>query len=137
MRNKVIIGVLCAVGAAIWARSSSGQVQAVPGPGTGIVIVKGTVDVGNVPIVEAVQRGEWRVSLPGPADVRVTNAPPAALASHVFLRVGGRYDVTWPVGEKETVAVAQLGAGGWVRVDGPGRRRWLNLDLAKYIDEIP
>ena len=47
--------------------------------------------------------------------------------------------VTWPVGEQETFEVAQLGGGAWVRaadVDQRGRFRWLNLTVAKSIDEV-
>jgi hypothetical protein len=128
MRTQAAIVVVIVAAASVWARSSSGQVQAVPGPGTGVVNVRGAVDIANVPVVEAVQRGEWRVA--------VTN-PSVVLAPHPFLRLGGRYDVTWPVGEKETIVVGQTGPGGWVRVDTPGKHRWINLDLTKSIEELP
>ena len=41
MRTKIITGVVAVVAALYWARSIQGQVQAVPGPGSGVVIVQG------------------------------------------------------------------------------------------------
>ena len=130
MRTKIIAGVVAVVAALYWARSIEGQVQSVPGPGSGVVIVQGEVDG---------QQGDWKVSLANVADVRVANTPAVAAAPLPFLRVGGRYMVTWPVGETETFEVAQLGGGAWVRAavdDQRGRLRWLNLTVAKSIDEV-
>ena len=137
MRTKVLTGALIVVAALYWARSTDGQVQPVPGPGTGVVTVQGEVDIRWLPPIEASQRGDWKVSLATVADVRVVNAPTVAIAPLAFLRVGGRYDVTWPAGDRETVGIAQLGSGGWVRATGEGRQRWLNLAAAKTIEEIP
>ena len=139
MRTKIITGVVAVVAALYWARSIQGQVQAVPGPGSGVVIVQGEVDVRRLPPIAVGQQGDWKVSLANVADVRVANTPVVAAAPLPFLRVGGRYMVTWPVGETETFEVAQLGGGTWVRAavdDQRGRLRWLNLTVAKSIDEV-
>ena len=86
--------------------STAGQVQPVPGPGTGIVTVQGEVDVRRLPPIEVGQRGDWRVSLANAADVRVVNTPAVAIAPPTFLRARGRYEVTWPGGERETFTLA-------------------------------
>jgi hypothetical protein len=56
-----------------------------------------------------------------------------AIALPPFVRAGGRYEVTWPAGDRETVAVAQVGVSTWVRVSGDGSERWLNLAAARSI----
>ena len=137
MRTKVVTVVLVAVAGLHFAKSTAGQVQPVPGPGTGIVTVQGEVDVRRLPEIEVGQRGDWRVSLANAADVRVVNTPAVAIAPPPFLRAGGRYEVTWPGGERESFSVAQPGTGGWVRAAGEGRQRWLNLATARTIDELP
>lgn len=126
-----------AVAALYWARSTDGQVQPVPGPGTGVVTVQGEVDIRRVGPIDVGQRGDWKVSLANIADVRVVNTPAVAIAPLPFLKVGGRYDVTWPAGDRETVGVAQLGSSGWVRAAANGRQRWVNMALAKTIEELP
>jgi hypothetical protein len=135
MRTKVVTGVLMAVGALFWARSTDGQVQSVPGPGSGIVTVQGDVGIRSLPPVEASQRGDWKVSLANVPDVRVVNTPSVTVAPLAFLKVGGRYVVTWPAGDRESVGIAEFGSGGWVRAAGEARRRWLNLATAKTIEE--
>ena len=120
-----------------WVRSSARQVQAVPGPGSGIITVNGTVDVANLPPLDVGQRGPWAVSIANAPDVRVTNTATVALAPASFLKIGGRYVVIWPVGETETIRVAQLGSGAWVNVEGGTRRRWVNLAVARAVEEIP
>ena len=99
MRTKIITGVVAVVAALYWARSIQGQVQAVPGPGSGVVIVQGEVDVRRFPPIAVGQQGDWKVSLANVADVRVANTPVVAAAPLPFIRVGGRYMVTWPVSE--------------------------------------
>ncbi len=103
MRTKVATIVLVAVAGLHYAQSTAGQVQSVPGPGTGIVTVQGEVDVRRLPPIEVGQRGDWRVSLANAADVRVVNTPAVAIAPPPFLRAGGRYEVSWPGGEREIV----------------------------------
>ena len=137
MRKNVGAGVLIAVAALYWARSTDGQVQSVPGPGSGVVTVQGEVDVRRVPPIDASQRGDWKVSLANVPDVRVVNTATVTVAPLAFLKVGGRYAVTWPAGDREMVGIAEFGNGGWLRAAGEGRRRWLNLATAKTIEEIP
>jgi hypothetical protein len=137
MRTKVGAGVLIGVAVLCWARSTDGQVQSVPGPGSGIVTVQGEVDIRRLPPIDASQRGDWKVSLANVPDVRVVNTPTVTVAPLAFLKVGGRYVVTWPAGDRETIGVAESGSGGWLRAAGEGRRRWLNLATAKTIEEIP
>jgi hypothetical protein len=137
MRRKIVTGVLIAVVALYWVRSTDGQVQSVPGPGSGIVTVQGEVDIRSLPVIDVGQRGDWKVSLANVADVRVVNTPTVAAAPLTFVKVGGRYEVTWPGGDRETVGVAQIGSGGWVRAAVNGRQRWLNLSVAKAIEETP
>ena len=129
MRTKVVTGVLLAFAALFWARSTDGQVQSVPGPGSGIVTVQGEVDIRRLPPIDVSQRGDWKVSLANVPDVRVVNTPLA------FLKVGGLYVVTWPAGDRETVKIAEFGSGGWIRA--ASGRRWLNLTTAKTIEEAP
>jgi hypothetical protein len=137
MRTKIVTGMLIGVAALYWVQSTAGQVQPVPGFGTGTVTVNGEIDVRKLPPMDVGQRGEWRVSLANVADVRVVNTPTVAIALPPFLRVAGRYEVTWPAGDRETFAIAQLGVGTWVRASGEGRDRWLNLAAARAIQEIP
>ena len=137
MRTKVVTGVLVGVALLYWARSTVGQPQSVPGPGSGIVTVQGEVDIRKLPPIDVSQRGDWKVSLANVGEVRVVNTPTVAVAPLAFLKVGGRYDVLWPAGDRETVEIAELGSGGWVRAAGEGRRRWVNLAGAKTIAEAP
>jgi hypothetical protein len=137
MRTKIITGVAVVLVALYCVRSTDGQVQSVPGPGSGIVIVQGEVDIRRLPSIDVGQRGDWKVSLANVPDVRVVNTPTVAAAPLAFLKVGGRYDISWPAGERETIGVAQLGSGGWVRAAVSGRQRWLNLSVAKAIEEAP
>ena len=137
MRTRIVTVMLIAVAALYWVQSTAGQVQPVPGFGSGTVTVNGEVDVRRLPLLDVGQRGDWRVSLANVADVRVVNTPTVAIALPPFLKAGGRYEVTWPAGDRETLAVAQLGVGTWVRAAGEGRERWLNLAAARTIQELP
>ena len=123
MRNVVVLGSL-AFAAAVWSGVSAQQeMQARPGPGSGITRVAGSVTIDEMPDVSAKQRGEWRVGITGVPDVRI--------AGPTFIRQGGRYEVTWPNGEKESVLVAEAGANGWIRVE---RNRWVNLEHARAVE---
>jgi hypothetical protein len=116
----------------LWGVHSSGQgVKPVPGPGTGIVTVEGTVNVANTPTVlvantptvNAVQNGDWRV--------RVVNTGPE------FLQVNRSYTVTWPDRGTETIVIAEMAPNGWVRVQSQQRRRWVNIGSLLAIEEAP
>ena len=137
MRTRVLTGALIAVAALYWVQSTAGQVQPVPGFGSGTVTVQGEVDVRRLPVIDVGQRGDWRVLVTNTPEVRVVNMPAAAVAPLPFLKVGARYEVTWPVGEQETIAVTQLGGGGWIRSTVNGRQRWVNLSLARVVGEVP
>jgi hypothetical protein len=91
--------------------------------------VRGTVDVGNVIDVAAAQRGEWRVA--------VASAPPVVVAGLDFVKKGGRYSITWSGdGPQEAVTIAGMGQGGWVQVESSsGRQRWVNLAVARAVEE--
>lgn len=107
--------------------------QPVPGPGSGVVTVVGNVSVANTPSVNAAQAGDWRVTL--------ANTPAVLLTPPQFLRPRGHYDVVWSSGQRETIAVLQIGNGGWggwVRVETTdGRTRWINVAAAASVEERP
>jgi hypothetical protein len=114
----------------VWGVKSSGQgVKTVPGPGTGIVTVEGTVNVANTPTVlvantptvNAVQNGDWRVT--------VANTSPD------FLQANRSYTLTWPDRVTETVVIAEIAANGWVRVQSEQRRRWVNVGALLAVEE--
>ncbi|HEY7499229.1 MAG TPA: hypothetical protein VH740_11980 [Vicinamibacterales bacterium] len=122
-----------AVAALVSMNASNAQVQPTPGPGSGVVNVVGKVEIANIPDVAAIQRGEWKVAVANTPDVRVTALPPLS-----FVRTGGRYEVTWPGGEKDTVRVVHAGSGGWVGVESAAtsRTRWVNLGNARAVEEL-
>src|SRR4051812_17801876 len=72
--------------------------QAIPGVGSGVTTVVGTVNVGNTPAVTianapavtASQAGEWRVA--------VANTPSVIVALPAFVRAGAQYECVWPSG---------------------------------------
>jgi hypothetical protein len=131
MRMRIAVIALLAAGGLWWAQSASGQAQPVPGFGSGIVTVQGTVGIGKLPDklpdIDVGQRGEWRVAVSNTPTV--TPALPPVLAS-----AGVRVLVTWPSGESERIVVAQM-AGAWARVDGPEGQRWLNLATARAVEQ--
>jgi uncharacterized protein (DUF58 family) len=130
--SALVVGVAAVVCVLVMKPSNAAQVnvQPVPGPGSGVVTVTGKVEISNVPDVGASQRGDWK------ADVRVTNTPTVALESLPFLKPGSRYEVTWANGDKETVRVVQAAPGGWARVESSARTRWVNLTVARSVDEM-
>lgn len=98
-----------------------------PGPGSGITRVEGTVNIGggsvqiaNVPTVRASQEGDWRL----------------AVAPLPFLKVNTRYLITWPDGGSERLSVADVGPGGWIMVVDTTPRRWVNLSVARAVEEL-
>lgn len=133
MRKQLGGATIAAAAFLLWSAVSPGQdVRPTPGPGTGIVTVKGTVDIGVMPDVRALQEGEWKVALVNTPNVRVVATAPLD-----FVKQGRRYRVTWLAGESEDIVVAQLGSGGWTRVESSTRRsRWINLDEARGVEEL-
>jgi hypothetical protein len=137
MRIPVILG--AAAAAVFMAGVSAQDVRSTPGFGTGIVNVRGTVEVANTVETRASQAGPWRVAVDNVADVRVTSTPIIDFAGTGFVARGKRYDVTWTAGEREIVTIEEVGQSGWVRVTGggrEGRRRWINLTNARSVDEL-
>lgn len=128
MRTFVVVA-LAAVGL-VWAGASAQQeTRPAPGFGSGEMTVRGTVDVANVPDVNAAQRGEWHVE--------IGNTPTVVVAPPDFATKGSRYAITWPDGQQETVTIADSGRGEWVQVQGSGGggRRWVNLAAARAVEE--
>jgi hypothetical protein len=113
------------------------ETQQLPGFGTGIVKVAGTVDIGNTPLVIAHQAGEWKMVVTNPVDVRVANTPTVSVASPDFVRKGSRYEITWSTGDRQQISVVELGPGAWMKVDAGAKQRWVNLSSARAIDEVP
>jgi hypothetical protein len=133
MRRR-LAGVAVAVGIAIsvGALALAQQGQRVPGPGSGVVTVKGAVDVGNSPSVR--QEGDWKTAITNTPSVNVTNTPAVNVAPPAFVKVGLRYQIVWSAGETEQVTAAVVGPGGWVRVTGP--ERGINLDQARSVTTL-
>jgi hypothetical protein len=131
---KHLVGAAIGAAAMFSVAASSGQdVRPVPGPGTGVVTVRGTIDVGSItsmPDVRALQAGEWKVALANTPNVRV------AATTHLdFVRQGQRYRIIWAPDRTEEVVVVQLGSWGWFRVESKDRRRWINLNEAQSVEE--
>jgi hypothetical protein len=123
--------VLFTVTAALAAFGAGQQTKERPGFGSGVVLVEGSVDVTAVKGAVNVQ-GTVNASQLGTWTVAVSNTPTVAVAGPAFLRAGGRYSVIWSTGESETMSIASLGGGGWVRVAGTGER-WINLTTARSV----
>lgn len=130
MRRAALVIALAAAGLAWTGAGAQQEVRSTPGPGSGTMTVRGTVDVGNMADMSVAQRGAWRVG--------VTDMPPVAVSGPPFVRKGGRYTITWTAAERETVTVLDPGQGGWVRVESTGARaRWINLAVARETQEAP
>jgi hypothetical protein len=119
------------------------ETQKVPGFGSGIMKIQGTVDIANTPIVLSHQSGDWKMivaSMPdvrvaSMPDVRVASMPNVSMAAPEFVTKGGRYQITWSTGERQVIRVAHVASGGWIRVDSAGEReRWVNLATARSVD---
>ena len=128
----IVITTVVTLSMTAWVMNSAGQgVRPVPGAGTGIIQVEGTVNVGNTPTVQvsnmppvtAIQSGEWRVS--------VTGTPTVTVPSPDFLQFRRAYTITWPNNATERIVVDQIGANGWVR----SGRRWFNLAQALSVED--
>ena len=134
---KLKLTVLTLLAAAFgWTAIPVGQeVRPVPGAGTGIVTVTGSVDIGNMPPVR--QGSDWQVRFATPPDVRVASLPEVRVASPGFLKPRGRYEIAWAAGQSEDVVVVEVAAGAWARVESKsGRRRWVNVGQAQAVEEI-
>jgi hypothetical protein len=122
-----VMSVVIATAALVWnAAAAQQEMRSTPGPGSGIMNVAGTVNVGNVPDVYASQRGAWKVD--------VSSTPAVTAASLPFVAVGSRYLVIWQDGGSQTVTIAASGPGGWVRVNSDGQPRWVNLAVARAVE---
>ncbi|MEO8076685.1 MAG: hypothetical protein ABI818_10175 [Acidobacteriota bacterium] len=131
MQLRLIIGAAVAGAVALIAGVSAQDVRSAPGFGTGIVNVRGTVEVANALDVRASQVGPWQVAIANIPEVR----PVVEFAGTGFVTRGKRYDVTWTGGERESVTIEDVGQNGWVRVTG-ARRRWVNLTNARSVEEM-
>ena len=123
--------VVFALIAAVAAFAAGQQTQDRPGFGSGVLKVEGSVDVAAVKTPVAVT-GTVNANQAGTWNVAVSNTPTVAVAAPAFLRTGGRYSVVWSTGESETITIAGLGSGGWVRLTGSGER-WVNLTTARSV----
>jgi hypothetical protein len=131
---RITVGILvllsvCAVGLRVMAQQ---EMRPTPGPGSGRM----TVDVATIPIVQVAPAGEWRTTVANVPDVRVVNTPSVVSAAPDFVRSGGRYEITWSGGDRETVTVSEAMRGGWIRVEEGNRRRWLNVGAARSLEEL-
>jgi hypothetical protein len=134
MRARIAVGALLLVAVLSLVGLSARQDQRVPGPGSGVATVTGTVNIGQIPPVT--QAGTWKVAVDNSPEVRVSNRPTVSVASPEFLKQGSRYAITWTDGARENVTISGLAAGGWVRADSGGRGRWLNLAAARSVEEM-
>lgn len=130
MKN-VLVGIACGLALGLWSVAAAPQqeVRPTPGPGSGTMAVRGTVDIGRMPELAVSQRGLWQVA--------VTGAPPVTVSGPAFVNKGGRYTISWPSGEPETVTVLDPAQGGWLQVEfaANGGRRWVNAASARAIQE--
>src|SRR5512145_1299475 len=93
MRRRVAIGA-AALAIGVGALAFAQDTQPIPGFGSGILKVSGTVDIGNTPLVLAHQAGEWKVVVANAPDVRVASLPAVSVAPPEFVRKGSRYEIT-------------------------------------------
>jgi hypothetical protein len=126
-RSIVLTAAAAAIASALTLAALAAQQEMLPRPGPGSG--KMTVDVLSMPPVQAVQSGEWRVTLLNPPQLQ-----PAALD---FVRVGSRYEITWATGEHESVTVTAVGGHGWIRTDRRDRAVWVNTAAMRSIEAQP
>ncbi len=108
--------------------------QQVPGslqPGT-VAPGATAVQVVNQPTVQAVQSGEWRVSVP--AGVTLNKGGTFTFEGPDFLEVGKRYTIRWGAGLTGTYTIMQT-SRGWALVRSGASRMWINTALAVAIEE--
>lgn len=132
MRNAVAAVVV--VAGMAWLLTSAGaQVQPVPGPGSGVVMVQGAVNVNNP--VQAVQSGEWKVAISNQPEVRISGMPVVRVAGPAFL-AQARYTIVWNDDKTDTVTIVDAGGGNWVKIADSGGDLWINLALARSIRRV-
>lgn len=95
--------------------------------------VEGTVSVGNVPTVYAMQLGDWNTNTSGTLTIK---APAPA-----FLQSGQTYVFRWPGIERpETYQILDISGDGWVQAKTAGGKegvtRWLNPTQALTIENV-
>jgi hypothetical protein len=109
-------------------RSAPQQVPGLPTPGSA------AVQVVNQPTVQAVQTGEWRVTVPGTVAVALARGTALAAETPDFLEAGHRYIIRWGTGLTGTYTVVQA-SRGWALVRSGNSRLWVNAAMAVEIEE--
>ena len=133
--SLLVVGALAVLAIMVNARPMplAAQQQA-PGalvPGT-IAPGSAAVQVVNQPTVQAVQAGEWRVSVPG--GVTLNAGGTLAFQGPEFVEVGRRYTMRWGAGLTGTYTVEAV-TRGWALVRTGPSRMWVNTALAVAIEE--
>ncbi len=133
--SLVVVGALAVLAFMVNARpmpvSAQQQVPVTVVPGT-IAPGSAAVQVVNQPTVQAVQAGEWLVSVPG--GVTLNKGGTFSFEGPDFLEVGKRYTMRWDAGLTGTYTVAQV-TRGWALVRSGPNRLWVNTALAVAIEE--
>jgi hypothetical protein len=133
MKSTGIVLLAVAAAGLVWIGVSAQQQEMLPrpGPGSGVVDVRGTVSLAGVSEVRLSDVPDVNiVNMPA---VRIAEVPPVKIDGPSFVKPGGRYLVTWAAGEQETITVTAVAqGGGWVQA---GTSRWINLDHARAVEE--
>jgi len=126
MRRRVMLGIVAALGIAGGVAAQQEMLPR-PGPGSGVTPVS--------------QRGNWDVAISNTPTVRVVNAVPVRLGVPSFVR-NATFEITWANGDKEAVTVVRFDRQeearaneGWVEVRSGGKARWVNLAMARSVEE--
>jgi hypothetical protein len=128
--NRLRTALAVGVAGLLWVAVSAQQqeMKPLPGPGSGITNVTGSVSITGTPAVLASQEGDWAVAVSNVPSVRIMEVP-----SPGFLRAGYRYEITWPGGDTDTVLIDRIAGNGWIEVERG--RRWINVTSARSIAE--